>query len=234
MTEHASSLSDGDLLSQLKQVCAQERRASARLVALLMEVDARKLYAQQSCSSLFTYCVQVLHFSEHAAYLRIEAARAARRFPTILDRLSDGTLHLTAISLLAPHLTPVNHGELSTLRSTRASARWNSCLRACDPNLMPRPSCANCQHRGQSLLLNLDSQLTPPKSRNRAVEPRNRRLPLLRSCDCDRPRSSRSRRNVSRCSLQSVVTHTTSFAKRRICCGTRFRMAIPRRFSIAR
>ena len=97
---------------KLEHACGQERLATAQLVALLAEVDARKLYAQQSCSSLFTYCVQVLHFSEHAAYLRIEAARAARRFPVILDRLADGVLHLTAVSLLAPHLTIANHGEL--------------------------------------------------------------------------------------------------------------------------
>jgi hypothetical protein len=32
-----------------------------------MEVDARKLYAGQGFSSLFTYCVQKLHLSEHAA-----------------------------------------------------------------------------------------------------------------------------------------------------------------------
>ena len=112
MSSTLSSLSDGDLLTQLERVCAQERNVTAQLVALLMEVDARKLYAQQGCSSLFTYCVQVLHFSEHAAYLRIEAARAARRFPVILDRLADGSLHLTAVSLLAPHLTLANHAEL--------------------------------------------------------------------------------------------------------------------------
>ena len=56
--------------------------------------------------------MQVLHFSEHAAYLRIEAARAARRFPVILDRLADGSVHLTAVGLLAPHLTLANHAEL--------------------------------------------------------------------------------------------------------------------------
>jgi len=77
-----------------------------------MEVDSRKLYARQGCSSLFTYCVQRLHLSEHAAYLRIEAARLARRFPIILDRLSDGSVHLTAVSLLGPHLTPASHVEL--------------------------------------------------------------------------------------------------------------------------
>jgi hypothetical protein len=68
-----------------------------------MEVDSRKLYAGQGYASLFTYCVQVLHFSEHAAYLRIEAARVARRCPAILDKLSDGSLHLTAVSLRGPH-----------------------------------------------------------------------------------------------------------------------------------
>src|SRR3970282_1096318 len=99
------TLSDRDLLAELERAVGQERQAAADVIALLMEVDARKLYAQQSCSSLFTYCVQALHFSEHAAYLRIETARAARRFPLILDRLANGSLHLTAVSLLAPHLT---------------------------------------------------------------------------------------------------------------------------------
>src|SRR5918996_655818 len=50
--------------------------------------------------------------SEHAAYLRIEATRAARRFPVILDKLSEGALHVTAVSLLGPHLTAANHVEL--------------------------------------------------------------------------------------------------------------------------
>jgi hypothetical protein len=115
MTSTLSSLrhlSDRDLLVQVARTAAQERQATAQLLALLMEVDARQLYAKQSCSSLFTYCVQVLHFSEHAAYLRIEAARAARRFPVILERLAEGSLHLTAVSLLAPHLTVANHVEV--------------------------------------------------------------------------------------------------------------------------
>jgi len=54
----------------------------------------------------------VLHLSEHAAYGRIEAARAAQRFPVILDRLTSGELTLTAVGLLAPHLTPASHREV--------------------------------------------------------------------------------------------------------------------------
>jgi hypothetical protein len=50
--------------------------------------------------------------SEHAAYGRIEAARVARRLPDILDLLADGSMTLTTVCLLAPHLTPENHEQL--------------------------------------------------------------------------------------------------------------------------
>jgi hypothetical protein len=66
----------------------------------------------QGCSSLFTYCTQVLHLSESAAYSRIAAARVARRFPLVLDQLADGALTLTTICRLAPVLTPDNHEAL--------------------------------------------------------------------------------------------------------------------------
>lgn len=105
-------LADGELISEVERAARCERQATARLIALLMEVDSRKLYAHQGYSSMFTYCVQRLHLSEHAAYLRIEAARTARRFPVILDKLADGSVHLTAVSLLGPHLTDGNHVAL--------------------------------------------------------------------------------------------------------------------------
>lgn len=63
-------------------------------------------------SSLFVYCTKCLHLSEHAAYGRIEAARAARKFPSILDKLADGSISLTTICLLSNHLTDENHERL--------------------------------------------------------------------------------------------------------------------------
>jgi len=107
-----SQLSDHDLLAAVQRLAGDERRATAHLIASLAELDARRLYLGEGCSSLFTYCTQVLHLSEHAAYGRIEAARAARRFSIILDRLAGGEITVTAIGLLAPHLTPDNHHEL--------------------------------------------------------------------------------------------------------------------------
>src|SRR5688572_21019691 len=113
MTTHSlAQLSDRELLANVQAAANNERAATATLIGLLAELDARRLYLGEGCSSLFTYCTQVLHLSEHAAYNRIESARAARRFPVILDLVESGAITLTTVRLLAPHLTDVNHRQL--------------------------------------------------------------------------------------------------------------------------
>ena len=115
MTWSASSLaplSDVALVARVGRLAAHERHATADLVESLAELDARQLYLGAGFPSLFVYCTQVLHLSEHAAYRRIEAARCARKFPEVLVRLADGSLTLTAISLLAPVLGATNASRL--------------------------------------------------------------------------------------------------------------------------
>ncbi|HEX7126836.1 MAG TPA: HNH endonuclease [Thermodesulfobacteriota bacterium] len=107
-----TALSDADLLARIARLAAQEREATVALIAHLVELDARRLYLAEGYPSLFAYCTQALHLSEHAAYGRIEAARAARRFPVILERLAGGSITLTTVTLLAPHLTVENHRDL--------------------------------------------------------------------------------------------------------------------------
>jgi hypothetical protein len=106
------SLSDPDLLTATVRAAHVERDATACLVALLAEVDTRRLYLGEGYSSMFVFCTRRLQMSEHAAYARIEAARVARRTPGILDRLTDGRLSLTTIGLLAPHLNGDHDEEL--------------------------------------------------------------------------------------------------------------------------
>ena len=115
MTTQPSSharLSDQQLVAQIKHLAKLERQSTASLICALIEFDARRLFLGQGCSSLFTYCTQVLRLSEHAAYGRIEAARAGRRFPIILDLLCEGSVTLTTITLLGPLLTAQNHREV--------------------------------------------------------------------------------------------------------------------------
>lgn len=108
----ANNLSDVALVQQVKIAASLERAATGHLIALLAEFDARRLYLEEGCSSLFSYCTQVLRLSEHAAYGRIEAARVVRRLPSIVERLKAGELTLTTMVLLAPHLTAENHEAL--------------------------------------------------------------------------------------------------------------------------
>jgi hypothetical protein len=131
-----AALSDNQLVAEVKRLAAAERGATVALIRSLMELDARRLYLGEGCSSLFMYCTQVLHPAEGAAYNRIEAARAARRFPSILDALEDGSLTVTAVRLLAPHLTPDNH------RDVLASARHKSKreVELLVASLKPRPA----------------------------------------------------------------------------------------------
>jgi hypothetical protein len=107
-----SHLSDDDLVAEVKSLARCEREATASLLACLGELDARRLYLAAGFSSLFTYCCEVLHLSEPAAYNRIEAARAARRFPVILRMLAEGSLSLATVRLLASSLTAENYQEL--------------------------------------------------------------------------------------------------------------------------
>jgi hypothetical protein len=109
-----SHLSNDELVAEVTSLAGRERGATAHLIAHLAELDARRLYLGAGFSSLFTYCMEVLRLSEAEAYNRIEAARAARRFPIILDRLAEGSLNLTTVRLLASHLTGDNHLELLT------------------------------------------------------------------------------------------------------------------------
>ena len=77
---------------------------------------------------MYAYCVQELRLSEDAAYKRIQAARAARQFPTLFAALADGRLHLSAVVLLAPYLTQENIDELLAAAAGRTKSEIEELL----------------------------------------------------------------------------------------------------------
>jgi len=116
-----SRLSDAQLVAQVESLVARERDATAQIVAHLAELDTRDVHLREGYTSLFVYCRDALGLSEWEAYNRIEVARAARRFPVILDMLADGSVNLTTVKLLACHLTPANHRDV--LESARGKRK---------------------------------------------------------------------------------------------------------------
>jgi len=108
----ASQLSDAELVAEVKRLAGCERQVTVELITHLAEFESRKLHLSAGYPSLFAYCIRALCLSEDAAFNRIRAARAARRFPRILHMLGDGSLNLTTVRLLAPRLTAENQTEL--------------------------------------------------------------------------------------------------------------------------
>ncbi len=106
--------SDHALLRDLRALVRKDRATNVELIRLIAEVERRKLY-RPAHTSMYRYCVHELRMSEPVAYKRVMAGRVARRFPQVLDAVADGRLHLSALMLLQPHLTPANADELLAL-----------------------------------------------------------------------------------------------------------------------
>jgi hypothetical protein len=105
-------------------------------VAHLAALDTRPaVYAAQGYGSLLRYCTEALRLSEDAAKNRIEAARACRRFPVILDLLTSGEVSLISVRLLGRHLTPENHPAVLA----KAKGRSRQQIEALVAELAPQP-----------------------------------------------------------------------------------------------
>jgi hypothetical protein len=107
-----SHFDDGPLLTTFDQLLGDERGSTARLIACLAEVDARRLYAPVGYSSMYNFCIEAKGLSEDAAHRRIQAARLARKFPVIFRALAEGRLHLSGVLMLRDYLTHANADEL--------------------------------------------------------------------------------------------------------------------------
>lgn len=155
--ETLRSLSDEALVACVGECVEDERRATAQLLAVLGEFDARRLYLGQGFSSLFAYCVGCLHLSERAAYSRIEAARLARRFPLILELVADSRVSLTAVALLARHLNQGNYQAVLS-EATHKTVREVEVIVA---RLAPRPNVATVLRRSPGSSLPLSNASLP-------------------------------------------------------------------------
>ena len=139
----AANRSNVDLVASLQVLAARGREDAAAMVAHVAEIERRRIPLAEGYGSLFTYCRVALRLSEHEAYNRVVAAEAAPRFPAILDGLVDGSLNLTTVRLLAPHLTPENHRDVLA----RASGRSKREVEALVASLAPQPDIPPSIHK---------------------------------------------------------------------------------------
>jgi len=133
-------LSDAELLTQTRSLVGRSNRLLAELLAHLGEVEARGIHRTRACSSLYTYCIYELRFSEDEAFRRVAASRLVRRFPALLDAIAAGELHLTGLLMLGPHLSAENLAEVIARAKHRTKREIARLVRVLDP-LPPVPGC---------------------------------------------------------------------------------------------
>ena len=88
-------MNDEVLLTHVKKLAAEERRATLALIEGLAEVEYRRLYAARGFSSLWEYATQELRLSKGAAHRRIRAARLLVKAPGAKESLANGNLSLS-------------------------------------------------------------------------------------------------------------------------------------------
>ena len=135
MNALVSALSDRELLARLPDVRGQERRAIAEVIVHLAEVERRRLYLAEACSSMYTFCIERLGYSENEAHTRLQVARLCSQFPAAQEALESGAIHLTGLALLCPKVTEANVHEL--LEEARAKTRRE--IEALLARRFPRP-----------------------------------------------------------------------------------------------
>ncbi len=100
ITSTVGALSDRELLRQTSTLVQHERYLLGAVIDHLSEIEARRLYLQRGCSSLFDYAVRELGYSDAAAGRRIGAVRLCADQPGARERLRDGSLTLSAAAEL--------------------------------------------------------------------------------------------------------------------------------------
>lgn len=89
--------SDAQLLNATKVLVREERERLTVILRHLAEIERRRLFAAEGCSSLFQYAVKVLGYPEDQAYRRVAAVRMLKELPEIEEQLRDGILNLTQL-----------------------------------------------------------------------------------------------------------------------------------------
>lgn len=103
---------DAALLARARALARDYQAVVAELVAVISEIERRKLYIPANCSSAFEFCVHELELSEDDAAKLLRSARAAAQHPEVLSFLSDGSLTVRAVAILSPDAGKADFVEL--------------------------------------------------------------------------------------------------------------------------
>jgi len=97
-------LKNQELIEKLHGLAALEKKTTAEIVAVIAEVDRRKLFLVLGHTSLFSYLTTELAYTAASAQRRIDAARMLSAVPGLKSDLQTGALNLMQITVVSQSL----------------------------------------------------------------------------------------------------------------------------------
>ncbi len=92
-------IDDSQLILSTEKLAREERELLTRILRHLEEIQRRRLFSSLGYKSLFDFAVRKLGYSEDQAYRRISAMRLLVQLPEIEEKMNEGSLSLSHISL---------------------------------------------------------------------------------------------------------------------------------------
>jgi 5-methylcytosine-specific restriction endonuclease McrA len=92
------SISDSELLAQIRKNAAAERAAGLSVIYELREIRSRRLDIRLGYPSLHRFCMEELKYSSGSAWRRIKAMEALEDLPELESKISEGELTLASVS----------------------------------------------------------------------------------------------------------------------------------------
>ena len=107
------TLTDSQLLTQIKAYVREEKKWTFKVLEHLQEIECRKVYADLGLHSLFGYCVKILKYSEAEATVRVNSIRLFKKIPAAKSKIASNKLSLTNSASLNKFLNqnPLNPKE---------------------------------------------------------------------------------------------------------------------------
>lgn len=93
-------LSNHEVIERTTEISKREKVITAKLLSYLAEMETRSLHLELGYSSLYSYLVGALKYSEPAAARRSTGAQLVQQYPQILGYLESGELHLSGLSIM--------------------------------------------------------------------------------------------------------------------------------------
>lgn len=136
------SKSDSELLTETRSLVSKEREIKSQILLYLKEFDSRKIYLERGFSSLFSFCMEFLGYTEAEAQRRISACRLLNELPEIEGKIESGELSLTAISQAQSYFKSQNLDasgkmEVLTLLENKSTRQCERELIKLNPEILP-------------------------------------------------------------------------------------------------